>query len=376
MSILTYQDLTDEQRGAVTAIVGWYKSRLKKIFILAGYAGTGKSSTMPFVAGELNLSEDAIRYCTFTGKAALVLIQKGIRASTIHSLIYEVRKGPYGTPKFVKKKSLDEGIKLIVIDEYSMISNQIMEDLLTFDIPILMFGDPGQLPPIGQPNTYVTKPDILLNKIHRQAEGNEILTLSYKLRTGERMQPYDGKQLKIKRKKDFDSADAFNADQVICSTNATRHHFNKQMRKGLGREGDPVVGDKIICLKNNWELCIDDMFFLVNGMIGTIEDLGVNKFFDPTLDFKPDFLDSIYSDVLYEDRIFKGIEVPYDPNAWKSKKKINEFDYAYAITAHKSQGSEYKKVMWWEEVLRMDMHKFLAYTVATRAGEELTAYID
>ena len=334
--MLEYTDLTEEQKGAISEVTNWYKQKTKPVYVIGGYAGVGKSSILPFITDELNIATREIKYCSFTGKAALVLIQKGLPATTIHGLIYDVKFDRYGKPRFVLKTKRNEDIKLIVIDEYSMINNKIMEDLLSLNIPILMLGDPGQLPPIGAANTYVTRPDYLLKTIHRQAEGSEILMASYKIRNGESLDYFEGENLRVLPKSDFSKEYAFWGDQILCGTNATRQHINRTMRKHLGRENNnPVVGDKIICLKNDWSNCLDGMYFLVNGMIGEITDMGLNKRFEPTLDFKPDFLDSVYTDLTYDERIFRGEEIPYDPNAWKKRNKKAEFDFAHAITVHK-----------------------------------------
>lgn len=124
---------------------------------------TGKSTMVNAFIEEIGLGQDEVRFAAYTGKASLVLQRKGINATTIHKLIYvpvayeealkdgkgEVLRDKDGRPKtiqkvrFEKKDSIGGNVKLIVLDECSMINEQMWRDLLTFELPIIVLGDKG-----------------------------------------------------------------------------------------------------------------------------------------------------------------------------------------------------------------------------------------
>ena len=362
------RDMTDCQKEALRMASQWYRSKSKLFFVIDGWAGTGKSSLIPHIADSIGLRRHNIRVCTFTGKASLVLIRKGIESQTIHSLIMYPVTSANGTTTFVKKHRLEPEIKLIIIDERSMVSNSMMKDLLSFKVPMILLGDPGQLPPVGEQNRYITKPDIVLDKIHRQAEGNEIIVAATKIRMGEDLPLSEGNDVKVRDMSMFTQERAFWADQVLVGYNRTRKIINANMRNDLGRVNMyPVEGDKIICLKNNQHAAIAG-YMLVNGMTGFIEKLDQ---FNSRLDFRPEFLEHAKFRMLkYDPGIFLGRD--YDPQ--KLRMHTNPFDYGYAITVHKAQGSQYRNTVVIEEVLRQETHRQWLYTAATRAEEKLEIY--
>src|SRR4051812_25783556 len=141
-----------EQDAALKAVAAWLKAKPGRgntppVFRLFGYAGSGKSTLAKHLAEGV---EGKVLFAAFTGKAALVMRRKGCEgAATIHSLIYR----PLGTS--VEQPSFElwddapaSKAQLIVIDECSMVDADLGRDLLSFRIPLLVLGDPAQLPPI------------------------------------------------------------------------------------------------------------------------------------------------------------------------------------------------------------------------------------
>ena len=142
--------LTSKQEMAVKLGASWYSNRTKPVFTIAGYAGTGKTYTVSRLVEAPNISRHQIKFVTLTGKASLVLTKHGNPACTIHKLIYDpetIIDPKTGKKKviFNLKEELDEDIRLIIIDEMSMVNRDIMKDLLSFKVPIVCLGDPGQL---------------------------------------------------------------------------------------------------------------------------------------------------------------------------------------------------------------------------------------
>ena len=147
--------LNEQQERAKAAVVKWYNEEKdnKLCFVLSGYAGTGKTFLINYIINKvLKLEDSEVAFIAPTGKAACVLTQRGAsNAKTIHSLIYNRVEVEYTFESngkiikaqrfdFVKKPSIGP-FKLIVLDEVSMVTQDILEDLISFGIPILASGD-------------------------------------------------------------------------------------------------------------------------------------------------------------------------------------------------------------------------------------------
>jgi exodeoxyribonuclease-5 len=385
-------ELTEEQQKAVSKMKKWFNSKTKQIFVIAGYAGTGKSTIVKSMIEELKLNPWEVKYATFTGKAALVLTKKGSPAITIHRLIYkpvEIIKKDEKTGKetrkieFIKVPFLDPELKVIVIDEVSMVSKIILDDLKSFGVPIIALGDPGQLPPIGDDNGLLSEPDVFLTQIHRQAESNPIIYLSMLVREGKKL-PYGmhGKKVAVLKERETDSYQILkimtSADQILCGKNDTRRNINSTMRSYYGYEDElPEKGDKLICTKNDWstELCGVP---LINGLIGYCHNQISKETIDNnrrlfTMDFRPEFIEDDYFEGLLCDlEKFQMFEEPIQP--WiRGDIKFADFDFGYAITVHKAQGSSWEKVCLFNEILSRDAdsHKKWLYTGITRSSDKL-----
>jgi len=379
--------LTPMQQEAVNRIVHWYKHSSKDTFFLAGYAGTGKSTLVNYVIEQLGLRLNRVAFACYTGKAALVLTQKAdgrYRAQTIHRLIYKLDVDTKGKPQFVKKEKEELAhIKLIVIDEASMVDGQIMEDLRSFGKKILFIGDQGQLPPVSQAGNeefvqMFHNPDFALTEIHRQAEGNPIIHLSMLARTKKKIDyGWYGKEVLVINQRDWLAIREkvyTTADQIICGYNRTRQSLNQDIRRYLGFTDDlPQVGDKLICTRNNWGKNIHEIS-LVNGMTGFVKEVKeLEKNYEITRDafeikFQPDFTDECFEQLYLLEDHFKGNKyqlLPYEYNVYC------EFDFGYVITCHKSQGSQWEKVVVINEVLSVEEHHRWLYTAITRSSDKL-----
>lgn len=384
--------LTKMQRGALEAIKKWYKNKSsKQTFVFAGYAGTGKSFLINYIIDELKLNPDDIIFATYTGKASLVVTQKAkgkYICKTLHSTLYNVEVDAKGQVIFTKKDPSEfKGKKLVIVDEASMVPENVKDDLLALGIKVLFVGDHGQLPPIGNENSWLYtrlkySPDYQLTEIHRQAKGNPIIWLATQVRKGKPIElgSYAKKALVFDKahlgKVDKLYNSLVKADQVLCGLNATRHQYNTLIRglKGIHTH-DPVEEDKIICLRNNWEKVIGD-YALVNGMIGTIHNLkgrdnGVIQF-----NFKPDFLNDSFAVKALREQV-KGAFVDFKLLPDDIKEEIDQFNYGYCITTHKAQGSQWGNVFVINETFKgapPNEHGYnpeWLYTAITRAENAL-----
>lgn len=386
--------LSNMQKDAVSAIVHWYKNSSDQSFFLAGYAGTGKSTLVHYAIQSLGIKLHRVAFACYTGKAALVLTQKAhgkFKASTIHRLIYDLDMDSAGKTSFIKKeKDQLAGYKLIVIDECSMVDGQIMQDLKSFGIKILFIGDQGQLPPVSQAGNeefiqMFNNPNFCLTEIHRQAEGNPIIYLSMLARQRQHIQygwygqnnevlvisPYDWSRLKEKC--------YTTADQIICGYNRTRQGLNQEIRRYIGYTDPlPQVGDKLICTRNDWGKTIEDVA-LVNGLTGYVSSVDYDVQKDSAMQrdalkikFRPDFTQQTFGDMYLLKGDFTGEKVSLNPHEYSM---YNSLDYGYCITAHKSQGSQWEKVVVINEVLDRENHHRWLYTAITRSSDKLVLVI-
>lgn len=366
-------ELNQKQKQAVEMAEAWFQNPDKQIFKLAGYAGTGKTTTATTIAKMLTGDADTL-FCAFTGKAACVMRQKGMPGRTIHSAIYNferIERKYYdedGEEKkryyYVRHRKYSLPYKLIIVDEASMVGADVAKDLLSFGIPVLAIGDPGQLPPVGDCFSNMLKnPDIVLDEIMRQADGNRIPLFAMQLRKGWEPKAKDfppGPDVKVVQPdfliKHFPKI-LEKADQIICAKNETREVLNDQARKFYRREKKLNEGEKIVRKENDWDQVVFSKSIgdlsLVNGMTGiasNVRSLTKDHFM---FDFTPDCAkDATFHDLAY-----------------------NKFDYAYAITCHASQGSEYPFVVVvddsWNDYKNPDFQAEWRYTAATRAKEKL-----
>lgn len=158
-------------------------------------AGTGKSTLVKFIIAALNLKPEEVSYIAFTGKAAKVLSQKGCpNAMTAHKLLYKFKLKSDGRYIREPKINLDNPhLKLIIVDEISMLPKEMWELLLYHRIPIICCGDPEQLPPINPDtnNHVLDNPHVFLDEIMRQAQESEIIRLSMHIREGKELNTFD-----------------------------------------------------------------------------------------------------------------------------------------------------------------------------------------
>ena len=251
---------SQQQEAALSAVSQWLKRGDSQVFRLFGYAGTGKTT----LARELAEGVDGdVLFAAFTGKAAQVLREKGAdSARTIHSLIYRPRgesaedDDGQRSPTFsLNRQSAVAKAALVVIDECSMVDEALGKDLLSFNTPILVLGDPGQLPPVAGGGFFTeAEPDFMLTEVHRQARDNPIIDLAMRVREGSPIEFGRYGESSVIGRADIDQEMVLAADQVLVGTNRTRRLYNGRLRQLKGfTDVLPEAGDKLVCLRNNTE---------------------------------------------------------------------------------------------------------------------------
>jgi len=380
-------EFSGQQAQALDSVGRWLKVVSKpqpagepgEVYYLAGYGGTGKTTLAIHLASSVSMPV----FAAFTGKAASVMRRKGCwDASTIHSLIYTPVEDPTTrkTTFVLNANSAASTAGLIVVDEVSMVNEQVGRDLLSFGRPVLVLGDPAQLPPVSGTGFFTAnKPDFLLTEIHRQALENPIIRVSMDVREGRGLRLGDYGELKVIERRDVNAGMVLDADQVLVGRNKTREQYNRRIRQLLKRAGDlPEPGDRLVCLRNNKETAmlngvIHDVVssdFLIKQKLDMKSGKMVEKVDEQTLQMllrEEDVGDKRW--VRTRVNWFQG-EAP-DRND-KSTWGYDHFDYGYALTVHKSQGSQWDNVMLFDEsdAFRENAVNHL-YTAITRAAKTL-----
>lgn len=356
-------ELSDDQAAAFSQMHAWEREK-SNLLTLGGYAGTGKTTLIARFAQEF-LDYKRIAFCAFTGKAASVLKHKlaafGVRSNkycgTIHGLIYlpDCDEKTGEILRWKRREFLE--VDLVIVDEASMVGKRLWEDLRSFGVPILAVGDHGQLPPVGDEQvSLVQNPNIRLERVHRQAEGNPILRLATHVRTLQPLSEFENTpgDDRVKFWPDFESLEA-NIEKpadmlespIICYFNRTRVGLNDYIRKNFEYPPLPVPQDIVICLKNNREARI------FNGMRGVVEESELVKHKQPwkrvatTVRFDTEKLRlhaELCASQFGNESTFKMIsEIAGHPPSWGQAGLL--FDYGYAMTCHKSQGSQFDQVI-------------------------------
>ncbi|MCZ7447604.1 ATP-dependent RecD-like DNA helicase [Agrobacterium rhizogenes] len=367
-----------QQDEALKAVSRWLKEGRTPVFRLFGYAGTGKTTLAKHFAENV---DGEVLFAAFTGKAAQVLRSRGAtNARTIHSLIYRPRgeetvedeetgKTSIAPMFSINRQSPLAKAALIIIDECSMVDEQLGKDLMSFGTPILVLGDPGQLPPVSGGGFFTEQePDYLLSEIHRQAKDNPIIHLAMDVREGREIMRGDYGSAQVISKSEVTQSLVLDADQVLVGTNRTRRRYNQRLRELKGFSADyPQSGDKLVCLRN------DPAKGLLNGSLWQVMSSsretvkpGINLMIRP----EDDDMDRGAAKIKLLKAAFEDVETEIP---WSTRKRYDEFDFGYALTVHKAQGSQWNNVVLFDESYAFrDSRERWLYTAITRAAETLT----
>ena len=387
-------ELTRKQEEGLRIAIDRYNHN-EPYTVISGYAGTGKSTLINFIIAALEVNpEDEVAYITFTGKASEVLREKGCpNAMTAHKLLYYSKQMPNGKFFYRPRPSLEKDYKVIVVDEVSMLPKDMWDLLLTHGIYVIACGDPFQIPPIdkSQDNGILNNPHIFLDEVMRQAKESDIICLSMDIREGKKINPFRGNDTQVFNKKDLCDGMYFWADQILVSTNKSRHDINSYMRDDLGRGFEPEINDKVICLRNCWDTLSEKQCDpLINGSIGTISAMHMESI-DYIVMGQKVTAPVLVTDLITSSGEYKNLHIDYTALTTGEKfftprqeyiirkNKQNpelpiEFNFGYAITGHRAQGSQWNKVLVLEESFPFDKieHARWLYTTVTRAAEKLT----
>lgn len=402
MNDLTNIVLTNGQSTGLDIAVERYRTR-KPYTVIAGYAGTGKTTLVKIIITKLGIPQSRVCFAAYAGKAANVLRQKGNENSiTLHKLVYHAELQPNGEYTYTPVESIDD-FDIIVVDEVSMVPQPMVDLLLSYGIHVIFLGDPFQLPPVdtGNGNHLLDTPHVFLDEIMRQAEGSEIVKLSTAIRKFRPIDFANGHDTAVIPSRSLNNRTLLWADEIICATNNTRHALNDKVRSLLNRGALPEVGDKVICLHNYWELASDEEMPLTNGCIGVIKSIKEDVFRLPltvaskcSVSSVPVIICSLetengsFSNIVIDKNMLitgnKSFTMQDEYHILTYFNKLDranighmhipmEFNYGYAITCHKAQGSEWDNVVVKEEWFpkEKEEHARWLYTAVTRASKKV-----
>lgn len=394
-------ELTPDQVFAAYKAEDWWKNRTKQVFEISGRAGSGKTYCIRYILQQLGIPLKKVLFAAFTGKAATVLARNGLPAMTTCAAFYEFVPEicrdednhmiilPNGKPKtkLVKRKlsHLKKNYLAIVIDESTMINEPERADIESFGLPIFALGDLNQLPPVFGKPAFMNNPDVTLRQIMRQAEDDPIVWIANRIIEGESLVCGVYGNSCIKKRSDLTEMDFKQADMVITGTNKLRHGINQMFReqfKHIVRLEYPHVGEKVLCVHNNWGRSIGDTIYLTNGLTGFVDYVDRESFNGKRIkiDFQPDFTNKVFRNVVVDyNRLMRTDQFLQTENSsFFGPTDMDQFDFGYAVTCHKAQGSGWEKVLGLAEMFSTDLdyvRKYL-YTMVTRASFGLTLAIE
>lgn len=422
-----------EQGLAMARKLKEYKKE-PRLAVLAGYAGTGKTTLLKMVAEELGYPIIVAP----TGKAALrVKEATGVTAKTIHSWMYDAKEDENtGEVSFSRKgpDELDVGEShILVIDEASMVYEELWDDIydscVMMKMNILIVGDPFQLPPVQKSRdsmgnerefnllsekfTYHER--VLLTEVVRQALESPIIRASMMVREGDpAMAVFQLPRIKPSELVDRAAAMVRLGGVAICHRNETRNKLNVAVRRSLGKPDNQIqAGEPLLVLQNNYRLMrFNGESVQFQGWID--EPAGEHKIKDwirkqeavsrfGVAQLEPTEADPRSHAILCEEQVFGRLGHLSDPPIVKTARTIFgrscivtpeeaalmspedreqalgypflHANFGYVMTCHKSQGSEWNNVLVvLEPSLRMndaDGKRWL-YTAITRAKESVT----
>lgn len=365
-----------QQEAAIAAVSDWYSQGNDQVFYLAGYAGTGKTTIARHLIDQTGAKPC---YGAFTGKAAAVMRNSGCEgAGTLHSKAYSFKQDPK-SGQFKKRinraaTSPIVSADILLIDECSMVDQELGADLQSFEKPILVLGDPAQLPPVRGGGYFTERdPNVMLTEIHRQAEGNPIIRLATDVRSGVGIDLCRLGDSAVVTKAEFRNEFSIDkADQVLVGKNITRTQYNTRLRQLKGIESElPVVGDRLVCLKNSRDLGLFNggMFTVEGGFDATYEHRNMVGLIVSSDDDEE--LSGV--NVMVRSEFFTGGKTPH----WTELRGTEQFTYGNALTVHKAQGSQWDHVVLFDEAFGTteEQQRWL-YTGITRAAKSIIVVRD
>lgn len=404
-------EFTRDQTEAIQTFIRFDKAdSLRRCFVLKGYAGTGKTTLISYIVSNFIQQKRKLKLIAPTGRAAKVMAMYADHpAGTIHKLIYFLSDGMEGSG-LVKAKNLYKNT-LFIVDEASMVGveslqqeGSLLQDLMDYvfsgeGCSLMLVGDPGQLPPVGQTDSPALHLEYLqyhypgltifshtLTEVVRQAADSQITRIATHLRTISDFEPPYftslGKEVfsingsELLEALESSRKDGDESFVMLTISNKRAGKWNQEIRNRLFQYEESVVrGEWLMVVKNNYHWAADsEMGLIANGEMMEViriikeEHLYGFDFIHAVVSFTSEpnkertvicFKDTLFSDAPNLPRetlkvLFFEIEKDYMHERNKRKRyqfilknpyfNALQIKYAYCVTAHKAQGGQWDTV--------------------------------
>jgi len=338
--------LTEMQNQAIEGAV-----KCNTLYRIGGYAGTGKTT----IAKNILDSRRGGIVCAFTGKASSVLQKKGLyNATTIHNTIYNFDEK---TNRFYKRHRNELNGTYFLIDEGSMVPSKLFKDIKSYDLPIIVIGDPGQLELIGENAKLMHSPDIVLDTIHRY--DNSVAEFAQYVRINGEYSIGEYPNIQIKPKSEYKKP---TQGVILTGFNKTRVAINKTFHTGEINEGT-----KLVVLVNNWDVGVN------NGMLLEVKE--IKDYYDKYIAVTCNLDNGKQRELLlWTGNLNKEKTIDYNEQKKLQNRSII-VDFGYALTCHKFQGSEDENITVIDEMCDLWQPARWRYTAVTRTSKNLTIYV-
>lgn len=389
---------TNDQYAAVVLLDKWYHKYSHQIIEISGVVGTGIWEVLQeFIDDRFDPRE--IMYLSYNQRQVIDLASKGYHSYYINGIIYNYERivdlntlpviNPhsdgnikYEWRKSVKKK-IDPKYRLMVVFDSTLLSREILNDLASFELPIILVRDPMLLP-APDSHTFLHDPNIILREIHPDYGRNPVIHFAHKIIMGEPLIPGSYDTVSIVPRKQMNLYNLRSSDMNISLTEDSRNMVNSIYRERILRRKDSTncVGERIIIMDDlfNERLVYDDnkriKVYLRKGVVGTIRKINrhvpITKYV--RIDFRPEFYDDDFLEIYMDRHYLNGIET-------KSRQIIpDEYcraEYAYALTPQLARLSHWDKITLMLDAndLTPEMQTRMIYTAITRAKRSATIII-
>jgi len=373
--------LNKDQKILLEEAKRWYNSS-EQILQYSGGPGTGKSFMLNCIINELGIDRNRIAPMSFIGAAAIVMRMKGLKnAKTIHSWLYNPVQSfnkskineYFDRPKlgleFAPKPLVN--IDLIVIDEAGAVPYNLKHDIESRGIKIIASGDLDQLPPVEDKPAYLYEGKVYrLTKPMRFGSNYSIIYIANRILNSLPIHKGFYGNVLVIDEDELTNDMISKSDIIICGKNKTRDKFNSLVRTEILKSNSylPNHRERLVCRKNNWYIEADGIS-LANGLVGSVSNFPDVGCFDGKsfkIDFLPDMLTTSFRNISCDYQYFSAPYNLRERYKYNKYNKTEKFEYAYCITTHISQGSQYANGIYVEEYLNPSINRNLNYTGITR----------
>ena len=391
--------ITNDQYRGIAQLEKWYHKYQHQFIEVSGVIGTGSWMLIQKFIENIGFDPREVMYLSYDQKQVLELAAKRYHAYYINGIIYKYTRyvnfnslpviNPnsneieYKWKKEIRKK-IDSKYKLIIIFDSILLDQSTIEDLSTFELPIILIKDPMLLPSPDS-YTYSRFPNISLLEPHPELMRSPITYFAHKILRNEKMIPGNYDTVSIVTKKQMNLYNLRSSNMTITTTEHVRQEINHIYRTKIMKLNNltNVVGERVIVMNNLYghKLVNQDekhiKLYLTKGLIGYLSKCNKHALSTKyvSIDFKPEFYFEPFTELYMDRNYLNGVDTP---SRQQKPDEILKLEYAYALSAPLARLSHWDKVtmiMDVDENYTAEFQRRLFYTAITRAKHSLTIVI-